>query len=354
MKTLRLMQFFAIITVFSYLIGCSKADTTTSINDKKNEIIVTNDTMSDEVSDFQVKTEDFSDEATEDNKINSDNSAKRVLCFGDSLTEGYGGEGITMCNTLQEISGATVFNYGVFSESLSCMAARQGGNPQYLCEDIVIPADCTPVHAQVQGKYGWEMLLVFGDAGINNVSLGGIEGTYTIDDEGTRYFTRLTEGEEVALPQGTQLFTHAMLDKKDDDILVIWGGSNDEPQSSEEIPPMLEKIDEMIAYHGNDYYVVISLTSRHGRIPVVDEVNKMLAEKYGDHYFDLRSYYLNDALNDLGIRPTDEDLIVIEKGDVPFSIRKNPEEDENHGNPDFYRLAGEQLYKKLVELGYLN
>ena len=337
MKTLKTGRFLLLFTVFCCLCGCNYPNDTTSVNEKIFE-------------EDEIKIER---EETDDTPTIADANC-RIVCFGDSLTEGHGGDGVTMCTTLEELSGHTVLNYGVFAESLSCIAARQGANPQYLCEDIVVPANTTPVKAQVEGKYGYEMLLVFGDAGINDVILGDIPGTYSIDDEGNRMFTRLTPGEETPLSRGTQLFTHAMLDKKDDDILVLWGGSNDEPQSVDEIPAMLKKIDEIIAFHGNDKYIILSLTSRHERIPVVDEVNNALAEKYGEHYLDLRSYYVNNALNDMGITPTDIDKEAVEIGDVPFSLRYNNGEDLNHGNADFYRIAGEKVYDKLKEIGYIN
>ena len=326
------------LLMLAFISGCGKKEETTK--QAKPEAVITE------------QNTNLSDGADNEGIEVKDNSGKRVVCFGDSLTVGTGGEGTTMPDTIAKLSGAEVINYGGYGESASCIAARQGGNPQYLVEDIVIPADTTPVRAQCSGKYGYEMLLVFADAGINNVMLNGIEGTYTmVDDE--RCFTRLTPGEEVKVPAGTQLFTHAMLDKRDDDILVIWAGSNNGIETEDQIPALVEQIDEMIEYQGNDTYVVVSLTSRHGRIPLVDKVNENLKNHFGEHYLDLRSYMVNEALSELNITPTKLDNQAIAAGDVPVSIRYSTDEEENHGNADFYRLAGEQIYKKLVELGYL-
>ena len=225
------------LLMLAFISGCGKKEETTK--QAKPEAVITE------------QNTNLSDGADNEGKEVKDNSGKRVVCFGDSLTVGTGGEGTTMPDTIAKLSGAEVLNYGGYGESASCIAARQGGNPQYLVEDIVIPADTTPVRAQCSGKYGYEMLLVFADAGINNVMLNGIEGTYTmVDDE--RCFTRLTPGEEVKVPAGTQLFTHAMLDKRDDDILVIWAGSNNGIETEDQIPALVEQIDEMIEYQGND------------------------------------------------------------------------------------------------------
>lgn len=356
------------LLMLAFISGCGKKEKSTQ-QDKPEAVVTEQDAnLSEDEDNAEIEVEiDAASEVTPDNASEDigtnentetkeevkDNSGKRVVCLGDSLTVGTGGDGTTMPDTIAALSGAQVLNYGGYGESASCIAARQGGNPQYLVEDIVIPADCTPVRAQCSGKYGYEMLLVFSDAGINNVVLGGVEGTYSmVDDE--RCFTRLTPGDEVNLPAGTQLFTHAMLDKRDDDILVIWAGSNNGIESEDQIPTLVEQIDEMIAFQGNDAYVVVSLTSRHGRIPLVDKVNESLKNHFGNHYLDLRSYMVNEALSDLNITPTELDKKAIEIGDVPVSIRYSTDEEENHGNADFYRLAGEQIYKKLVELGYLN
>lgn len=327
------------------------------------------DNSSEDEGQYSERTDDpnYDESADESNSLNDEefsiapgsvmpnpvNQGKRIVCFGDSLTQGTGGDGVTMPDTIAEYSGAEVLNYGVYAEMTSCIAARQGGNPQALVEDIVIPADTTPVKAQVSGGYGYEMLLVFGDAGVNNVTLGGIEGTYTLEGE-NRVFTRLTPGEATPLPEGTPLITHAMADKREDDILVIWTGHNDEIKTTDNIPGLIEKIDKMIAYHGGDKYVVVSLTCRHGLIPVVDETNDALKAKYGEHYLDLRSFLVNDSLEYLSIEPTEKDKEAIAIGDVPYSIRFSMEEDENHGNADFYRLAGIRVYLKLVSLGYID
>jgi len=197
------------------------------------------------------------------------------------------------------------------------------------------------------------MLLVFGNAGINNAFLNGIEGTFAFDEEGNRCFTRLTPGDSVTVPAGTQLITHAMLDKKDDDIAVFWVGSNDSFESDDDINGLIDRIDRMIEYHGNDKYIVVSLTARHNFINLVDTINDTLHSTYGEHYVDIRTFLVNDSLSYLGLEPTDKDLEALSRDDIPYSIRASMDEEENHGNPDFYRIAGELVYRRIRELGYL-
>ena len=278
----------------------------------------------------------------------TDNSNIRVVCYGDSMTEGTGGNGMTMPLALSEISGVNVINYGGFGETTSCIAARQGGNPQFSNFDVTIPAEKEPVEVTFSGKYGYEMLLVFADAGINPCEFAGVKGNYFIDEDGNRFFERLEKGEEVFAKEGTELITYAMQDKSPDDVIVLWTGNNEQPSNEEEINKTIKQQHEILDYSGSDKYIVISLTS-YDMLPEIDLINEMFKKEYGEHYLDLRAYMLKDALKDAGIAATDEDKADIMKGNVPASLRT----DEVHGNSCFYRLAGEQVYKKLKELNYL-
>lgn len=287
-------------------------------------------------------------DSTESGEVSNKNSNIRVVCYGDSMTEGTGGNGMTMPIALAQISGAEVINYGGFGETTSCIAARQGGNPQYSNFDVTIPEDTTPVEVTFSGKYGYEMLLVFADAGINPCEFAGVKGKYFIDEEGNRFFQRSESGESVFAKEGTPLITYAMQDKSDEDVIVLWTGNNEQPSNEEEVNMTIKQQHEIIDYSGSDKYIVISLTS-YDMLPEIDLINSMFKEEYGEHYLDLREYMLNDALSDAGIEATETDIEDIRIGNVPSSLRT----DEVHGNSTFYKLAGEQVYKKLKELGYL-
>ncbi|NLG03151.1 MAG: SGNH/GDSL hydrolase family protein [Clostridia bacterium] len=271
----------------------------------------------------------------------------RIVVWGDSLSEGTGGNGVTYPDVLAQLSGCEVHNYGVYAEKTACIAGRQGAMEEYV-QPFTIPADLTPVPVRIENENGdYDELLVFGDAGINPCVIGDVEGTLTMDKEdGTRYFTRSEVGEEVSLTELTLLETFAMRDKKKDDVLVIFLGTNDKPGVAQ-MKDIIAQQREMIDYVGTDRYVVISYTYK-GWIPEIEEVNQVLADEYKEHYLDVRTYLLGDALKDEGIEPTTGDLADIENGEIPQSLRS----DESHGNEIFYRLIGEKLYEKMKELGY--
>ena len=274
----------------------------------------------------------------------------RIVCWGDSLTEGTGGGGVTYPDTLAKLSGAEVLNYGVYAELTSCIAARQGGNPMHAGETFTIPAGLEPVEIKLENaKDNPEMLLVFGDAGINPCSIGGVEGTLSIDSEtGTRYFARSTAGEAVAVESRTPILFHAMLDKREDDILVIFAGTNDSPDTTS-IGDVIAWQRAMIDYAGTENYVIIGMT-RKKYMPQIEEVNQLLAKEYGSHFLDVRTYLLKNGLQDAGVTANEQDQADLENGEIPASLRSD---DDGHGTGAFYRIIGEQLYKKLLELGYL-
>lgn len=76
-----------------------------------------------------------------------------VVCWGDSLTAGAGGEGITYPKVLSELLSAnnyittTVINMGVGGENTREIMARAGALNIVLTEDMTIPAD--PIAVQV-------------------------------------------------------------------------------------------------------------------------------------------------------------------------------------------------------------
>ncbi len=285
---------------------------------------------------------------TAEQKNTGSNAGTRVVVWGDSLTEGTGGEGVTYPNVLAKLAGCEVKNYGVYAEETTCIAGRQGGMPENV-HPITIPAQVTDVDVEIEnGDGGWDMILVFGDAGINPCTIAGVEGKLWMDfDTGQRKFTRSKPGEEVVLTEETPIKTFAMKDKRPDDILVIFTGSNDDP-TPETVQSVIDVQRDMLAYAGVDRYVIIGLTSKR-KMPMAAEVNEVLAKEYGEHFLDVRKDLLEHGLQDSGIEATAEDLADIADGYIPRSLLT----DESHGNAAYYTVIGEALYQKMQEMNYL-
>ena len=97
-----------------------------------------------------------------------------------------------------------------------------------------------------------------------------------------------------------------------------------------------------------DKYIIVGLTYAGG-IPEINEVNEALSKEFGDHFVDIRKYMINYGVEDVGITKTKQDIADIKKGEIPTSLRR----DYVHGNKHYHRLLGEQIYRRMVYLGYL-
>lgn len=149
------------------------------------------------------------------------------------------------------------------------------------------------------------------------------------------------------VPEGTEVETFAAMDKKDSDIIVLFAGTN-LPPDKDTVGELINLEEQMIEYSGTEQYIVLGLTSKT-YIPDVEPINEALKEAFGEHFLDIRSYMLQHGLEDAGITPTEQDQKDIADGEIPSSIRV----DDIHGNAAFYKIIGEQVGKKLEELGYL-
>ncbi len=269
----------------------------------------------------------------------------RIVCWGDSLTVSIDGKS-AYPDILRDLSGCEVVNYGVENENTAMIAMREGG-VRVNVKATVLPADTNliPVFLRTEDN-GHVYFLDYGDGGVNPCSIGGIEGELQ-QLNGAYYFKRNLKGERIAIEEGTQFKTFGMKDAKEDDILVIFAGTNDLPDTKGAANIIsLER--RMIEAAGCDKYIIIGLTYAGG-IPEIDAVNEALSKEFGDHFVDIRRYMLNYGLADAGLTPTDQDLADIKKGEIPSSLRN----DYVHGNKYYHRLLGEQIYRRLRYLGYI-
>lgn len=363
MKRLILLS---VLTLQIAMIGCSGEVVNTSSKGENNGTV--SETGSEENVALGNETaiaddsEDATKEAADSNIIeetqNDDdynakeqNSDRRVLCWGTSLTHGTGGGGVTMPNVLERLSGATVLNYGGYAEDTNCIATRSGASEFTISKDITLPTNDEPVEVEFSSEFGdIELILKYTDVGLNPVTIDGVSGNLSRDEEdGTYYFSRIESGEEKEIVAGTVIVPYSVYDRRDDDINVIWTAGNDNLQNTEDIQHLIEKIDKMIECSGSSNYIIVSEMNKHEEVPVTDEVNSMFEEYYGEHFVNFRRYLIEDAFDELNLTPSTEDLWDISVYEVPsyFIV------DDVHGNSLYYYLAGKLIYEKCQELGYL-
>lgn len=267
-----------------------------------------------------------------------------IKCWGDSLTVGVGGNGVTYPDELASLSSLTVNNYGAKGASTNLLASIQGGISLYT-DSFTIPADKSSVEINLYNKAGKQFILGKNDSeGLNPCKIDGVEGNITYDKNTNKmYFSRLTKGKEVEVESETQLFTNAMLnkDKKNDEILILFTGNED----NDDIGRIIETQKKMIDYAGTDKYIVISVTN--------DEAfysNQLLAEEYGDHFLNIKKYLLQHGLEDAKIEPTKQDKQEIGSAMIPSSLKS----DETNLNSAGYKVVAQQVLQKIIDLGYLS
>lgn len=359
-------------------------------------------------------TEDIEDDIANENETDTLPMQKslRVVCWGDSLTEGTKGGDWSYPKGIKDAAQNSgldieVLNYGVYAEESSLICARSGGNPMYLDSSVTVPGDSNKeVAMRLKSKMrGDEMLLVFGgakdlsarsvafigDDSINPCRFTGVDGSIIEGylrcdpDDGTKYFRRSESvADDVKISAGEKVSFKAMYDSKDSDILVIWTGNNDSLNKSNVYDKTIKYINEIIlyTYFGPDSdktiedakdkpYLVLNL-SQIDQVQNIDDVNAHLAEAYQGHILDIRSFLLCDALEAVGLNAieeedkdkirngsfeeailsdlTDEDKENLHKGKMPASLYAG---DGVHFTPECYKAVGYRIYKELEEKGYL-
>ena len=80
-------------------------------------------------------------------------------------------------------------------------------------------------------------------------------------------------------------------------------------------------------------------------------MNKILAESFKEHYYDLRTYLLNNGLNDAEITPTLEDQGDLTNRRIPSSLL---DDSQLNGNSQFNELLSQQLIQKMKDLNYIS
>lgn len=298
-----------------------------------------------------ISNREISEQMIENYKKNQDikDNLPQIYCWGDSLTAGAGGKGINYPTIVSNLTNLKVFNYGVGGEGAKTIAIRQGAIPLYV-ESFTIPTDNTKVEVSLfddDGKI--DNLLRQGDSGINPCTIDGIEGTISRDEaDGKYYFQRSSNGEEKTINSNTQIITQAMTNKNsDNDIVIIFSGTNNCP-NTENIDEIINIQKQMISYANTNKYIIVGLTSK-SYMEQVAEVNEILKNEYGEHFIDIRQYLLEHGLKDANIEASEQDIVDMQNGEIPASLRS----DDVHGTSDFYKIIGEQIYNKILELNYI-
>ncbi len=234
--------------------------------------------------------------------------AQRVVCWGDSLTWGAGGD-ITGWHAVdypgEVAKSCPCANMGVPGEDTLTIMARQGADPMLAPAGLTIPAARTAVQIAATGEGiptvsgGLAYPLRQATAGVNPVRIAGVLGDLTKEatDAGTETiaysFTRREAGEAVTL--GTldrEIETLAMRTLRGG-VACIWMGANGGWDGA--VSKLVQQIEKMLEYGQYEDYLVLTLRE------LTDSQRPFLASAFEGHFVDLKAYLNQRGMMDAGI-----------------------------------------------------
>jgi len=205
-----------------------------------------------------------------------------VYCWGDSLTQGIGGNvnGWHLMSYPQMLSQrVNAVNLGIMSDDVPTIQARQGSDP------VLLPGFTLPASSLEKVAIGAVMdglptrsgkiakLLRYGDAGLNPCYVDGIQCYLSRDykadttDGTTFYIRRAEDGQAVEIPAGTELETFAARHYRGNGIHIFWMGANGGYGTSAnglEFEGYLQRLRECVDFAGVESYFIIYARERKG------------------------------------------------------------------------------------------
>ncbi len=274
-----------------------------------------------------------------------------IVAYGDSLTVGTGGNGVTYPGTLQKLIKDSIYkipvvNRGVLEANTNTIMARAGAVP-FTVTEFIIPEDSSKVEIGIISSNG--SLVASLDGGINPVNINGVEGIISIEQESNTsenyiyYFQRSKTGEAVNVANGTNVEI-ANVSKLNNYIPLVLMGLNGGFLDNEDLISQIKAI--LNTGELNERYLILGLPT--GTSESRADLELEMEAAFGDKYLNLREYIVQNGLIQAGLEASNEDLLAIEEGSVPPSLLS----DAIHLNAYGYMIVGSAIYEKMNELGY--
>ncbi|MGN1317886.1 MAG: hypothetical protein ACI4VF_02645 [Lachnospirales bacterium] len=283
-----------------------------------------------------------------------------IVCWGDDMTYGKGGVNKSYPYVLENLLEENeykipVYNNGVSGENSLTVLGRQGAIP-YCVESFYLKNSPELIEIKVKSSYkGAEVnpLLRKRNPGVNPCSIDGVDGTLygyvkpaNLNKVDKFYFVRSNTGNTKNIMSETPVITSGS--KYRDYIHILAVGEHGGYDNNYELVDQHKKFVEYLKDSKNgESYLILGMSK--GNKEENEELEKMMTDNFGDHYINIREYLSTNALNDLGLPPTEEDKKAMSEGKVPPSFWF----DENNLNDIAYEAIGKIVYNKLVEYNYV-
>lgn len=300
---------------------------------------------------------------TSDGEIRPVTSRSDIVTFwGDSLFDGYPMPPFLAddTNSLPGVfaslyPSATVSNEGKSGQTAGDIAFRQGG-----LVVLVAPAGGEiPASGAVTVTTSQDIRFREGYAMTVTGTLAGVAGTLTFDAGTPRVvtFTRSASGTTVPVTEPTPFLVNAPTDHADG-IQVIIAGRNDVTWHTGDV------VGDVVAATAA---MVESLTPRFPRVLLLGtitatsetigsanhtailRINESLASLYPDYFWDFRRWLIDQAMDVMGITPTEADRAAIVGDTLPPSLM----EDDRHYTPATAAAAAQRIYNEMQTRGWI-
>lgn len=328
-------------------------------------------------------------------------ASKRICIWGDSITWGAGASDNNkpFANLLQtlvrsfvshdgdlKMTSHEVWNCGVGGDNMVSILARCGGSALYLTQDVTLPASGSDIAIDRYENYQWQNgrvkvaanptdtvnLMVQGEYGrgdwgtgewgdarrtVNPVVVNGRNCIWTWTQIGDSlangmYSLRLANPSNKALKicAGTPIYPQGSRIKAD--VMIFCGGTNGgfggDPDT------YVKMVEAAIEASGAKEYIVCSpyggtCWTEMGGIAGMVRLETACQKRFGAHYFNWRTFMLNEAFDVAGIAKSTADTSAINKGKCPPSFL----DDEVHPNDAGHRAIATKLLYMLDALGYI-
>ena len=309
---------------------------------------------------------------------------KKIVCWGDSITYGLGGQENTYIkseagiidasnwnypDTLRYYTGMDVYNLGVCGETSYEIALRQGGIKMYVGKQVTVkPGKRTQI--SIVDESGNPVILEnFNGYETDNQQPENVvyinDIPFKLEYDNSRIYISIYDNavdKSVKLKKGSQIITKAAHDISGD-VLVIQMGSNGGWNDYDELIRQYQNIIDN-SYYAD--YIIVGDTDNPGEsADIYQDVydsngnyaglhatlwEQALYHAFGEHFLNTRLYLMKNALSDCGLTPTENDIIDIQTGNLPEQIRA----DFTHFNSYGYYSKAKAIYLKGIELGYWN
>ena len=255
-----------------------------------------------------------------------------LVCIGDSLTQGSGGNGITFGGIISSHFNWDYKNFGVGGESPSTIAYR------CKCNIIRIPANTNPTNYFTPESYISPAMPYpippFENGRKFPITVNGVK--YTATRNGSKI--KIDDISSATYPRNIVFDIDSV-----GDVYTIWIGTNSD-RTFDAISPY---IDMIVSNINSNKYVIIGLTI--DGTESIANLNNQLKDKYKEHFLDIKNLLINYGLNIVGLTPTPDDTERINTGNVPSSLLSA---DKIHFNSNGYKAIGLFVIDHMYALGY--